>query len=154
MNQVSETQIVYKSKTKASERPKITRSNDAADIFFMNETMAENIEYKEIFLLMAMNRANKVLSVTKISEGGTCGTVVDIKHIFQSLILQNAQSFILCHNHPSGNMQPSANDIEITKKIKEAGKLFDIFLLDHVILSPDHTEKNPVYYSFADEGLI
>ena len=146
--QVSEVTISYKSKVKPSDRPSIKQSSDAIESLRKFSAMAENIEYKEVFLLMALNHSHKALSITKISEGGTAGTVVDTKQIFQSLILQNATAFVLCHNHPSGNERPSDADISITKKIKEAAKLFDMTLLDHIILTPEsHT-------SMIDECII
>ncbi len=89
-----------------------------------------------------------LISIQKISEGGTSGTVVDPKKIFKMGLLRQASSIILCHNHPSGNLKPSEADIKITKKIKEAGDIMDIKVLDHIIVSETS------YYSFADEGII
>ena len=97
---------------------------------------------------MLLNRANKVLGFSKISSGGTSGTLVDVKIIFQIALKSNASSIILGHNHPSGNLKPSDADIRITRTIKEAGKMMEIPLVDHLIL----TDEN--YYSFADEGMI
>lgn len=148
MNQVTEVTISYKSKQKPSERQSITQSSHATQIFRAIDEFNNNMEYKEMFYVMYLNRNNKVLSVIKISEGGTAGTVVDIKHVFQGAILQNASSIILCHNHPSGNAQASQADIQITNKIKEAAKLFDMTLFNHVILTPES------YLSMSDEGII
>jgi len=94
------------------------------------------------------NRANKVLGSFLLSEGGVTGTVLDARIIFQGAILCNATGIILAHNHPSGNLRPSQSDLDMTKKIKEAGKLFDISLLDHIILTDEK------YYSMADEGNL
>ena len=154
LTQVTETVISYKSKQKASERPAITRSQDLAKIFASFPTMNEFIEYKEVVLLIALNRANKVLSITKLSEGGCSSSVVDLKQMFQSLILQNASAFALGHNHPSGNLTPSESDIILTRKAKYCGKLLDMTMLDHIILSPDFTTGSSDYYSFSDEGRI
>ena len=141
---VTEVQIHYKTKVKASERRKITNSDTAANI--LRSIWSENIEYKEEMYLLLLNRQNAVLGYTKISEGGTAGTFCDPKMIFQPALLTHASSIILSHNHPSGNRTPSQQDIELTKKIKQGGELLEIKLLDHIILTPDS------YYSLADEG--
>jgi len=93
-----------------------------------------------------LDRANNTAGFAKISQGGTAGTVVDIKIIAKYAVESLSSSVIICHNHPSGNITPSEADINITKKIKDALLLFDIKLTDHIILS----ENN--YYSFADNG--
>jgi DNA repair protein RadC len=97
---------------------------------------------------MFTNRANKVLGIFELSTGGVSGTVADPKLIFAAALKVAASGLILSHNHPSGNLQPSQADIDLTRKIKEAGKLLEIQLLDHIILTTEG------YYSFADEGLI
>ena len=94
-----------------------------------------------------MNKANRIISQHKISEGGVSGTIVDVKRIFHLVLNELGSAIILVHNHPSGNTIPSENDISITKKIIEAGKLFDIAILDHVIVGIG-------YYSFADNGVL
>ena len=141
---VTEVQIHYKTKVKASERRKITNSDTAANI--LRSIWSENIEYKEEMYLLLLNRQNAVLGYTKISEGGASGTFCDPKMIFQPALLAHASSIILSHNHPSGNKTPSQSDIELTKKIKQGGELLEIKLLDHIILTPES------YYSLADEG--
>jgi DNA repair protein RadC len=93
---------------------------------------------------MYLSRANKVLSVMLISEGGTAGTVADVKKILAPAILQNASAIIISHNHPSGNLNPSDADKDLTAKVKEAAKLIDVTLLDHIIMTDEK------YYSFAD----
>ena len=95
-----------------------------------------------------MNKANRVLGISKISEGGLSGTVVDPKRIFQVALKANATSIIMAHNHPSGNVQPSEADLKITRKCRDAGALLDIAVLDHIILTADH------YTSLADEGTL
>jgi len=100
--------------------------------------------------MLLLNRANKVLGITTISEGGLSGTVTDIRLIFQYAIKGNASGIIVAHNHPSGNQNPSESDLKITQKIKEAGNLLDIQLLDHIILTPE----SEIYRSLADEGQI
>jgi len=100
--------------------------------------------------MLLLNRANKVLGITTISEGGLSGTVTDVRLIYQYAIKGNASGIIICHNHPSGNVNPSESDQKITNKIKEAGNLLDIQLLDHIIL----TSEREIYRSFADEGQL
>ncbi len=100
--------------------------------------------------MLLLNRANKVLGITTISEGGLSGTVTDVRLIFQYAIKANDSGIIVAHNHPSGNSNPSESDLKITQKIKEAGNLLDIQLLDHIILTPE----SEIYRSFADEGQI
>ena len=95
---------------------------------------------------MLLNTANKPLGICKISEGGLSSTTVDVRNIFQTALKANAANVILFHNHPSGNLRPSEADRSITKKIIEAGKVMDIKVLDHVIMTAES------YFSFTDEG--
>jgi DNA repair protein RadC len=145
--QVAEVELVYRSKVKPSERPKISGSSDAYKIF--RETWDHSIEHHETFRIMLLNRSNKVLGIATISTGGISGTVTDIRIIFQYAIKANACSIILAHNHPSGETRPSEADSRITQKLKEGGNLLDIAVLDHIILTPEDK-----YLSFADEGLL
>ena len=109
----------------------------------------DSIEHIEEFKLMLLTRSNKVLGIAAISKGGINGTVTDVRIILQYAIKANASGIIICHNHPSGNLQPSESDMAITRKIKESGALMDIQLLDHLIIIPEGR-----YYSIADEGLL
>lgn len=145
---VSEVQLIYKNRVKASERKKISSSIDAYKIFMENWN-PEIIEFVEEFKILLMNRSNAVLGILEISKGGISGTVTDVRVVFQAAIKGNASGIICAHNHPSGNLNPSDSDTRLTQKLKEAGNLMDIQLLDHLILS---TEGD--YYSFADNGLI
>lgn len=145
---VSELELHYNKKVKASDRQKLRCSNDANYIFKSIKKYNDNIEIFECFYAMYLNRANKILSVMLISEGGTSGTVTDIKKILAPAILQNASGIIISHNHPSGNVRPSEADKQTTEKISHACKLMDIELLDHLILTDES------YYSFADEGEL
>src|SRR5450759_2074890 len=145
---VSEVKLSYRSKVKASDRLQVKCSKDASDIFRENWSL-ESIAHIEEFKVLLMNRSNKVLGIASISKGGISGTVTDIRIIFQYAIKANASGLICCHNHPSFNLNPSESDTRITQKIKEAGNLLDIPLLDHIIISPDND-----YYSFADNGLL
>src|ERR1035437_4364265 len=143
---VAEIKVSYKTTVKASERRKITTSKDAEAIF--REIWSSGMEFKEEFYILLLNRANKVLGWYKVSEGGMSGTVVDPKLIFSTALKGLASSIILSHNHPSGNLKPSEQDITLTKRLKQAGELLEIPVLDHLILSSEG------YYSFADEGMM
>jgi DNA repair protein RadC len=125
-------------------RDKITTSNDA--YLIMRSNMLD-LPHEEFWLLI-LNRANAVIKKELISRGGVSGTVVDTKIIFKTAVQHYASSLIICHNHPSGNLKPSEADIKITKNIKEAGRIMDIPLIDHLIITDSG------YYSFADEGMI
>jgi DNA repair protein RadC len=122
---------------------KVTSSRDAYEIF---HSLIGDLPYEEFWMLI-LSKANKVIKKVRIFEGGVSGTIVDPKKIYKIALDHHCSSIILGHNHPSGNLQPSEADITITKKIVEAGKLFDIAVLDHLIIATG-------YYSFADNGQI
>ena len=144
---VSEVELIYKPKVKASQRPKIQSSRDAANL--LRQLWDPNkIDFIEQFKILLLNRSNSVLGMVEISTGGVTGTVVDCKLIFVAALKANACNLVISHNHPSGNLKPSKADEELTQKIKEAGKFLDIRLHDHIIVTSES------YYSFADEGLI
>ncbi len=126
------------------ERHKITSSQDVCDIF---QPILGDLPHEEFWVLM-LNRSNKVIAKNKVSQGGISGTVIDVRLILKSAIDHLASSIILCHNHPSGNKQPSDADTKITKKMSEAGRIMDIPVLDHLIVTDDS------YFSYADEGMI
>ncbi len=130
--------------SEAKKREHIQSSKDIADL--MMPHMADLV-YEEFVVLM-LNRSNEVIDRYSLSTGGVSGTVVDAKMIFKRAIEKLASGIILCHNHPSRNIKPSADDLKLTKKIKEAGDILDIRVLDHIIIGGDQ------YCSFADEGLI
>lgn len=102
----------------------------------------------EEFWVILLNRANVVMRKVAVSQGGVAGTVADPKMIFKEALEQLASSIILVHNHPSGNRQPSAADLALTKKLRQAGDFLDLPVLDHLI----YTDRG--YYSFADEGVL
>lgn len=102
----------------------------------------------EVFAVLFLNRANKVNHFEIISSGGMSGTVADPRMIMRKALEEKAVSIILCHNHPSGSLKPSLADRELTLKIREAAKYFDILVLDHIIVS------NEGFFSFADEGIL
>ncbi len=129
---------------KAIERERIQSSKDVFEIF---QSVLSDKPYEEFWILL-FNKVNKIIRKINISEGGISGTVADPKKIFKIALDNNASSIILCHNHPSGNVKPSMEDIKLTNKIKNAGKLLDLPILDHIIIG----EEN--YYSFADEEKL
>lgn len=146
--QLKEREVEYKlsAKKKDFKRAKITKSKDAADYarqFYFDDM----IIYESVFIIMT-NRANNTIGYAKISQGGISGTAVDIRLILKYAIERLASGIILVHNHPSGNLKASPQDIQITKKLKEAARWMDISLLDSIIISED------AHYSFADEGLL
>jgi DNA repair protein RadC len=126
------------------EVPQIKCSKDVADIF---QPLLSDLSHEEFWILY-LNRSNKVIDRNKLSQGGISGTVTDVRIVMKRAIECLASGIIVCHNHPSGNLNPSESDSRITQKIKEAGNLMDIQLLDHLIIS----DKD--YYSFADNGLL
>ncbi len=103
---------------------------------------------REEFWILLLSRSNRLIEKVKISQGGVSGTITDIRIILQSAFSKLASAMILCHNHPSGNLKPSEADLKITKKIREAAKLMDIAVLDHIIVG------DQAYFSFADENLL
>lgn len=147
MFQVSEISVSYKPKFKASERPKVTASQQVYDIFSSNRDK-DILELKEQFKIMLLNRANRVIGIYEVSNGGMSGTIADPKLIFSTALKACASSIILSHNHPSGNLKPSDADRRLTQKIKAGGELLDLTVLDHVIITAEG------YFSFADEGLL
>lgn len=138
--------LSYKPTIKSTDRIKVLSSHHAVN--FLREHWDEDLEHIESFYILVLNRANCIVGHKLLSKGGVSGTVADIRVIFQVAILMNASGIIVSHNHPSGNTTPSNEDIKLTNKIKQAGELFDIKLLDHIIL----TDVN--YYSFTDMGQL
>lgn len=131
--------------TMPTQRPSIRSSQDAFKIL---ASLVMDLPHEEFWILI-LNRANKVLRTVQISSGGLAGTVVDTKKIYQRVLEhERANGIILCHNHPSGNLSPSKADLDITKKIKAAGQVLDIQVLDHLIIAGNQ------YMSFADEGHL
>ena len=145
---ISEVKITYQTRIKSSQRLQIKTSLEAFKIIF-DHWDKDSIEHFEEFKLVLLNRANKVLGIASISKGGVSGTVVDVRIILQYVIKANASGFIIAHNHPSGKLEPSNADKEITGKIKSAASLLNVDLLDHIIIIPEER-----YYSFSDEGIL
>ena len=123
---------------------KITSSKSTFDIM---QPIIGDLLHEE-FWVIYLNNSNKVVYKTQLSKGGITGTIVDVRIVYKIALEHNATSLILAHNHPSGVLQPSEADIQVTRKLKQAGENLDIRVLDHLIV----TENN--YYSFADNGKI
>jgi len=126
------------------ERKKISSSRDVFHIF---QAELADSQYEEFWILL-LNRANKIMKKVKIGDGGVSGTVADPKRIFRAAIDNMASSIILCHNHPSGNIQASNADRDLTRKVVNGAKYFDISVLDHIIIGDGN------FYSFADDGRM
>ncbi len=126
------------------QKQKISGSRDA---FEYVQSFVEDLSYEEFWVLY-LNRSHRVIDQVKISQGGVSGTVIDVRIILKHAIEKLASSIIISHNHPSGNLEPSTSDIQITKKIKQAADFHDIQVLDHIIIGGQH------YYSFADERIL
>lgn len=128
----------------ALERKKITSSSS---VFEIMQPVIGDLAHEE-FHILYLNNSNKVINRTQLSKGGITGTLVDVRLALKMALEHGATSIILCHNHPSGNLNPSSADKQLTQKLKTAGESLDIKILDHLIV----TEKS--YFSFADEGLL
>ncbi len=142
---IAEIELVYK--PSKSNKPVISSSLDAYNVlidFYPKDT----ILLQEHFLVAYLNRFNRVLGVMHLSTGGITGTVADIRLIFGTALKAAASGIIISHNHPSGNLKVSERDIGTTTKIRDAGEMLDIKLLDHIIVGHDGQ-----YFSFSDEGL-
>ena len=126
------------------EKPLITHSGAVAR--FLQARFADLAQ--EVFAVIFLNQANRIIHFETVSSGGLTGTVADPRVILKKALDEQAVSIILCHNHPSGSLHPSQADRELTNKIREATRFFDIKLLDHIIVSTEG------YLSFADEGLL
>lgn len=141
-----EVEIIYS--TPKSDTPvQVTSSKDAYNVFIAAFDKRK-LQYKEFFYVLLLNRSNHCIGIAKVSEGGLTSTVVDAREIFQLALKSSTTGIIIAHNHPSGNLRPSDADNKLTKKIKEAGLMLDIQLLDHLIITADG------YWSYADEGKL
>ena len=143
---LAEIEIFYRNKVRLSDMEKVAGSRDVYDV--LQRIWSDRIDHVEEFMVLCLNRANRILGWAKISQGGLSGTVADPKVIFQVALKSNACSLILAHNHPSGNGEPSREDIDITKQIAESGKIIGIPCHDHIIFADDS------FTSFAERGLL
>lgn len=148
MDTINEIKVSYRQEIPESYWKKISSSESAAEVLF-DHWDKSTIGLQESFKVVLLNNGNKVKGIYEISRGGIKGTLVDLRILFAVILKSLTVSIILCHNHPSGTLKASANDKKITEKVRKASKLFDIIVLDHIILAPDGS-----YYSFADNGFI
>lgn len=145
---VNEISISYKPVYFINETVQVLTSKDAYDIlkpFFDDNTMA----LQEQFVVLYLNRRSSVIGVYPMSKGGIAGTVADVRLILSVALKAAASSIILSHNHPSGGLRPSNQDVDLTMKIKQAASFMDIEVSDHIILGNDNQ-----YLSFIDDGLL
>jgi DNA repair protein RadC len=144
---VAEIEVSYR--PAISDKPVIKSCLDAYQVIksFIPES---SISLKEHMVVLYLNQAQRVIGAYKVSEGGLTSTVADLRLIFSIALKSVATGFIVGHNHPSGNLNPSEQDKTVTVKLKEAGRLLDIKLLDHLIIAPG----DGGYFSFADNGLL
>lgn len=144
---VAEVQLSYKPHFKAQERPQISTSEQAYRVMLDNWDM-NLISFIEQAKMILLNRNNRVLGIVNLSTGGGGSTVIDSRVLFSIALKATATSIILCHNHPSGNLKPSHEDVRLTERIKQAGKILEIEVHDHLIISENH------YLSMAEEAYM
>jgi DNA repair protein RadC len=145
--EVAEIQLIYKSKVKASLRPKISSPGMAADVL-RKYWDTDKIEFIEQFKVLLLDRSKRVIGMYEMSTGSTTGTTYDPKLVFVAALKANAHGLIVAHNHPSGSLKPSQADIDLTDELKEWGNFLRIPLLDHIILTSES------HFSFASEGFL
>ena len=146
MNFLNEITVLYERKTIELEKDKIKSSGDVISV--LKEVYEKNkISYQEEVIILYLINSNKLLGYQKLCTGGLTSAIIDVRLIYSTALKSLATGIIISHNHPSGNTRPSLQDRNLTKQVKEAGKLLDIKLLDHLILTPDDQ-----YVSLADTG--
>ena len=145
--QVAEIKVIYQANPRAIAPVKVNSSNEAEQVFRAN--WSNDIELVEEFNVLFLNRANYVKGILRLSRGGITGTVVDPRVMFASALKGLAVALIVAHNHPSGLIKPSSKDLELTRRLRDIGKIHDIEIVDHIILAPGSG-----FYSFADEGNL
>ena len=144
---ITEIELSYKNEIPLHHRPQLLSNEDAAN--FLQNIWNDNFSFQEEFNIVYLNRNNRVLGVFNLAKGTVSNCIVDIKLAFVTAIKANCSSLIFAHNHPSGNKKPSISDIALTEKFEEVGKLLDINIVDHIILTPDGE-----FFSFALEDLL
>ena len=140
---VSEVRLTYETNNKNK-----LKVNSSAKIYVLMLKSWEQIEYRETFKILLLDRANHALGINTVSTGGLSDTTVDVRMILQGALLANSSGIVCCHNHPSGNIKPSFEDDVVTLKIQRACMVMDIKLIDHLIIAKDG------YYSYADVGRL
>lgn len=147
-NNINEIQVSYKGGISASYWQKISSSQDAYAVLYKHWDK-DTIALQESFKVVLLNNNNKVKGIYHLSQGGITGTLIDLRILFAVVLKTLAVAIIISHNHPSGNLKASEADIKLTRKIKQAAELFDIRVLDHLIITPQGE-----YFSFSDNGLL
>lgn len=132
---------------KETEPDKLVQISNAKNVYEAIQRHLEDLKHEEFWVLI-LNRRNQIIKKQLISSGGVSGTVADPKIIFYAALQELASSIVLIHNHPSGNLKPSQSDLDLTKKLKKAGEVLEIPVIDHLI----YTDEG--YFSFADEGML
>ncbi len=127
--------------------PEVSKITSSRDAFYLFQPIIGDLEHEEFWVLF-LNNANNVIRKKQISVGGKTGTLVDARIVFRMALEYGATNLIIGHNHPSGSLCPSQPDKNLTQKLKQAGSILDIKLLDHIIVTEDH------YFSFADETIL
>ncbi|WBL24224.1 JAB domain-containing protein [Zunongwangia sp. HGR-M22] len=145
---VNQIKLCYKERINISKCPKICCSQDAANLYYQNWDKNE-IQLQECFKVMLLNNSNIVKGICQISSGGITTTLVDLRIMFALILKSLSTAIIVCHNHPSGKLEASHHDKNLTSKIQKACDFLDIKLLDHIIMTGEGN-----YLSFADEGLL
>lgn len=146
MNYVNEIEVMYKPRLDITPLQKITSSKEIVD--FLRSIWHDDIEYRERFYAVYLNRQNKILGYHIVSVGGAAATVADTKLIFQPALKLHANSIIIAHNHPSGKNNPSETDLKLTSNLYKSGKILSIPILDHIILTINN------YYSFLENNCL
>lgn len=145
--QVAEIGVYFKNKVKPSERPALKRSKECYQV--LRESWDENtIDIQETFRVMLLNNNCRLLGIYDLSRGTMTSTLVDVRMILIAALATGATRLVLSHNHPSGSLRPSFSDLGLTQKVKDAARLFDIDVIDHLIISTEG------YRSMAEEGEL
>jgi len=147
--QVAEIEVVYQPACGNRNKPRVGAPEDSVK-YLLTGYDKNTIALQEQFVVLYLNRNNKVLGVYRASSGGMTSAIVDLRIVLSVALKIAATAFIMSHNHPSGSLQPSVNDMELTKKAKEAAKFMNLTLIDHIIFDSVGVE----YLSFAEEGLL
>ena len=142
---LAEVQITYSNPVKSVDRFKVVGSQSVASALREFWPSYDHIEFMYMIML---NRQNQILGYHQVSKGGITGTIIDLRVIYQVALKANASAIIIAHNHPSGNLEPSETDKKVSREVKDAGKILNITLLDHIILTTDG------FHSMADDGQL
>lgn len=144
---VTEVQLIYKRNSDLGHSPKISSSKEAHTLL-RNTWDSNRIELLEQFKILLLNTSNICVGISEVATGGISSCIVDPRIVFATALKANATTIILAHNHPSGGLRPSESDLSLTKKLVGAGRLLNIDVVDHLIITPKS------YYSMGDNGLM